>query len=531
MHLMFKKEHYHWLLRILLFAIYLLNGFFYIPRQSILSDELDHSYYSFRFIKGNPQKITLYDDASTMPITALNTLPRIIEQITHPGLQKKDHGVSDIINGRYITLLLSIFIGVFILVWSKELYGELASTFSLFLFVFCPNLNAYTGFVTTDAFAALFTIIPAYYFWKWQRNGSWRNLLFFSFGLGIAQLTKQSLSILLVIFFLLFIFSLFQEKLYLNNIKRKIFQLFISTFLVLFIINAGFLFCDSFMSLGNYNFKSHSFNNLQTSLSVIRNLPLPLPSPYLYGLDFVKNMTEMDPGDLRVSLGNYILGEKRNSGGFWYYYFIILLFKSPLVIVVGGIVLLLNLRPSSNKYFFKNEFLILVLILSFFIFFNFMVKRQVGIRHILIIYPLIYVLLGRLVLLAESKLNSKLIRGAVIIYSVSTFYFFFPNLIAYSNELVIDKKDAYKIFADSNLDWGQGKEYLKKFLKNNKGVETPGPVPKAGLYIVSSNDYIGLNRYPNINWLRRFKPVDEVYFSYLLFNITEKDLQKYNLKM
>ncbi len=159
-----------------------------------------------------------------------------------------------------------------------------------------------------------------------------------------------------------------------------------------------------------------------------------------------------------------------------------------------------------------------------------MVKRQVGIRHILIIYPLIYVLLGRLALLAESDLQSKLIKGAVIIYSVSTFYFFFPNLIAYSNELVIDKKDVYKIFADSNLDWGQGKEYLKKFLKNNKGIEIPGPVPKAGKFIVSSNDYIGLNSYPDITWLRRFKPVDEVYFSYLLFDITEQDLQKYNFK-
>ena len=530
MHPMFKKEHQHWLLRIFLFAIYLINGFFYIPRQSVISDEMDHSSYSFRFVKGHPQKIRPYDDGSTMPITALNTLPRIIEQTIHPGLKKNDNGASDIINGRYITLLLSIFIGVYILVWAKELYGDTAATFSLFFFVFCPNLNAHTGFVATDAYAALFTIISAYYFWKLQKNGRWKNLLFFSLGLGIAQLTKQSLSILVVVFFLLFIFSMFKEKHSSSTIKRKVLQLFVTTFLVLFVINAGFLFCDSFMPLGNYHFKSHSFNNLQASLAEIKNVPLPLPSPYLYGLDLVKFMTEMDPGDPRVSLGNYILGERRNSGGFWYYYLIILLFKTPLVIIVGGVLLLLNWRSAGSKNFFRNEFIMVVLITSFFIFFNFTVKRQVGIRHILIIYPLIYVLLGRLVLLAESKLQSKLIRGAVIIYSVSTFYFFFPNLIAYSNELVVDKKDAYKIFADSNLDWGQGKDYLKKFLATNKSVEIPGPVPKAGKYIVSSNDYVGLNNDPDISWLRRFEPGDEVYFSYLFFDITEEDLQKYNFK-
>jgi hypothetical protein len=526
---MFENKQHHWL-RIFLFAVYLVNGFFYIPKQSVVSDELDHSHYSFRFIKGQPQKIKPYDDASTMPITALNTLPRITEQIIYPQLKKNDNGISDIIHGRYITLLLSMIIGVYILKWTKELYSETAATFSLFLFVFCPNLNAHAGFVATDAYAALFTIISAYYFWKWQKNGSWTNLLFFSFGLGIAQLTKQSLSILVVVFLLLFIFSLFTEKLSSSDIKRKVLQLFVSISLMLLLINAGFLFCDSLMPLASYHFKSHSFNNLQRSLALIRNLPLPLPSPYLYGLDLIKHMTELDPGDTRVSLGNYILGERRSSGGFWYYYFIILLFKTPFVVIIGGMFLLLNFRPALNNNFLKNEFILVVLVTSFFIFFNFMVKRQVGIRHILIIYPLIYILLGRLTLIGEGTLQSKLITASVIVYSVSTFYFFFPNLIAYSNELVVDKKDTYKVFADSNLDWGQGKGYLKKFLRDNKDFKLPGSEPKAGKFIVSSNDYIGLNNYPDIGWLRGFKPVREIYFSYLVFVVTDQDLLKYNLK-
>jgi hypothetical protein len=527
---MFQRKQLHRWIRLLLFAVYLVNGFIYIPKQSITADEQDYSLYSFRFIKGHPQKIRPFDDASTMPISALNTFPRIIEQIIHPGLEKNDEGLGDIFNGRYVTLLFSILIGVYILKWSKELYGESAATFSLFLFVFCPNINAHVGFVATDAFAALFTIIPAYYFWKWQKNESWKDLLLFSVSLGIAQLTKQSLTILIVIFFLLFIFYLFQKRLSSNSIKIKLSQFFVSVLVVLFVINAGFLFCDSLMSLGDYHFKSHSFNQLQSSFSVIKNLPLPLPSPYLYGLDLVKYMTELNPGDPRVSNGNYILGELRSRGGFWYYYFIILLFKTPLVVIVGCIILLLKSRLPNRESFFKNEFIILFMIITFFLFFNFMVKRQVGIRHILIIYPLLYILMGRLVWIAGNKLQAKLIGGVVVVYSICTFYFFFPNLLAYTNELVIDKKDAYKIMGDSNLDWGQGKEYLRTFLKNNPGVKIPGPVPTVGKYVVSSNDYIGLNNDPDITWLRKFKPIDEVYFSYLLFNITEEDLKKYNFK-
>ena len=132
----FRKIFSHNVLRTLLFAIFLINGLIYIPTQSITGDEGDHYNYAVRFVKGHPEKTKPFDDASTMPLTAVNTIPRIIQQLIYPGLSRSDNGETDIIHGRYFTLLLSVFIGLIVYRWARDLYGNNAALLSLFFFTF-----------------------------------------------------------------------------------------------------------------------------------------------------------------------------------------------------------------------------------------------------------------------------------------------------------------------------------------------------------------------------------------------------------
>src|SRR5678815_467425 len=142
----FHKYH-PWFVALLL-LVYVINGLIYIPRQSITFDEGDHYNYAVRFVKGHPEKIRPFDDASAMPISALNTLPRIVQQLVQPGFHRNDDGSSDIINGRYVTLMVSTLIGLYVYLWARNLYGRSAALFSLFLFVFCPNVAAHASLVT-----------------------------------------------------------------------------------------------------------------------------------------------------------------------------------------------------------------------------------------------------------------------------------------------------------------------------------------------------------------------------------------------
>ena len=82
-----QSRHFN-IVALALFIIYFINGVIAIPQLSVTYDEGDNLSYSIRFIKGHPEKIKPYDDASTMPVLAFNTVPRAAQQVLTAGLIK-----------------------------------------------------------------------------------------------------------------------------------------------------------------------------------------------------------------------------------------------------------------------------------------------------------------------------------------------------------------------------------------------------------------------------------------------------------
>jgi hypothetical protein len=103
---------------------------------------------------------------------------------------------------------------------------------------------------------------------------------------------------------------------------------------------------------------------------------------------------------------------------------------------------------------------------------------NLGVRHLLPIYPFLYVLAGSLVPELDrwrraSRIVALLIMVGVI--AVSSRIVFFPayglrwqivapHYLAYFNELAGGPDNGYKELADSNLDWGQDLKNLKLWL-------------------------------------------------------------------
>src|SRR3954451_10694254 len=129
----FKKLQSHVLWLALIIAFYLFNGINYLRSQSITSDEGAFYNYAVRYVQHHPDRINPINDNSKMPVILLNIIPRVIEQILHPGLKKTDNWESDIVAGRYVTLLVSVLIIFFVFLWAKELYGIRAAIFAAFL--------------------------------------------------------------------------------------------------------------------------------------------------------------------------------------------------------------------------------------------------------------------------------------------------------------------------------------------------------------------------------------------------------------
>src|SRR3954453_4318858 len=105
----FKKLRSPGLWLALIIAFYLFNGVNYLRSQSITSDEGAFYNYAIRYVQHHPDRINPINDNSKMPVILLNIIPRAVQQVLHPGLKKTDNGDSDIVAGRYVTLLISVF--------------------------------------------------------------------------------------------------------------------------------------------------------------------------------------------------------------------------------------------------------------------------------------------------------------------------------------------------------------------------------------------------------------------------------------
>jgi hypothetical protein len=293
----------------------------------------------------------------------------------------------------------------------------------------------------------------------------------------------------------------------------------------LVVINIGFLFNQSLTPLGDYEFKSPLFQALQRRLTFLDRAPVPVPVPYLQGLDWVWFNERTGANTGRI----YLLGQLSETG-FKGYYLVAFLFKVPIAI---QIILLLAgvayIRKFKWRKFLDDEWFLLAPVLFFAIYFNFFYQAQIGIRYYLVIFPFLLIFASSL-LAGWRKFNTLQWVGlaSLAVYLVISTFSYYPHFIPYFNELVLDRRMAYKILADSNLDWGQARHYLEEYQVDHPDLIPAPDSPTAGRIVVSVNDLVGITAKPGTYaWLREnFKPVDTIAGALLVYDISENQVRE-----
>jgi 4-amino-4-deoxy-L-arabinose transferase-like glycosyltransferase len=97
-------------------------------------------------------------------------------------------------------MLLTIFLGGVLFVWTQRFAGALAAVLALFFYAFSPTLLAHGRFVTTDVAAACGVTLAGFALIQFLRQPSHRVAIVAGLALGTALLCKFS-TILLVPFF------------------------------------------------------------------------------------------------------------------------------------------------------------------------------------------------------------------------------------------------------------------------------------------------------------------------------------------
>jgi len=180
---------------------------------------------------------------------------------------------------------------------------------------------------------------------------------------------------------------------------------------------------------------------------------------------------------------------------------------------------LVNYCFHRRRYNFARDELFLLIPLFFLLaYFNFAVKVNLGIRYLLPVFPLFFIFCGGLLAPRPSP-AARAVSAVLAVYLAVSVLSYYPHFISYFNEFVRDRKQAYRLLADSNIDWGQNRWYLDAYRKSHPAVYVNPAGPVAGRVVVSVNNLVGVWNPEEYRWLREnFSPVDQIAYSYLVFD-------------
>ncbi len=386
--------------------------------------------------------------------------------------------------GRVMMVAMSVGAGLLVFFWARELYGNAAGLFALFLFCFSPNILAHARLVNTDMGLAFFCLLALYCFDRALRRTTPLRVALAGFTLGLALLTKYSALPILPVLFVLTVVRIAQKtpvragltgEIEIAERGRRILPYVALWFGVLLITWA--------VIWAGYGFKFRAIDTDDRDVQEVVRTSLPLaprdepsfwrhthgpyklamehkllPQAFLYGFQYITHSTS----------GRLAFLDGEHSGLGWRHYFIMtLLYKTPVpTLVFLGVTVLLMFWLSRGRWYYEMP-----LIIFFIVFYAVALSSNINIghRHILPILPVIFIFVSKLVNHIQRPLRSRTVPLAAIFGLLAGWYLvgtvlIWPDYLAYFNEPSGGPDKGYEHLTDSNIDWGQDLVKLKEFM-------------------------------------------------------------------
>lgn len=420
---------------------------------------------------------------------------------------------------RAVIVLLSVLGGLLVFLWARDLWGGGGGLLAAALWCLDPTVLAHAGVVTMDVGAAVAIFGATYAFWRYLRAPSWKRAALAGVALGLAQLTK---------FIALSLFALWPLLAVAHRLARRgddrggrpageaaagsgrllAAQALLIPALGLLLINAGYGFEGTGRPLGGFPFLSQELTAPRTGgvapfhpKGIYRRvyearqnrfengwlgrLPVPVPAPYLLGLDELQFESNMGQGR---GFTVYLRGEMRRSG-WWNYFLYALGLKEPLgtLLLVLAAFAFAAVLPACRAQL-ADEIAWALPAAAILAGMSLMTGINLGVRYLIPLFPFLFMGASRLARLFAGRERSALL--ATCLLSVALFWNLvetlvtWPHYLSYFNEAAGGPAGGHAYLIDSNLDWGQDLLELRRFLDSHPQPEPPalayfGPVDPA----------------------------------------------------
>lgn len=464
-----------------LLIVLLLQLVLSVRRESQTWDEANHIYAGYRTWTHadyglNPEHPPLLKLLATIPLLSSQPKPPELmdrnfkEEAFLGGKQflYQNNAEQILFRTRMFAASLTLLLALLVFIGTTEMFGKEAAFIALTLITFDPNLLAHGALVTTDAGLSCFMFASVYAFYRYVKRPTLGRLLIAGLAVGLVLSVKHTGFLIFPILLILAI----GEGARLVILKSAWKETLKPITTVLVISFVGLLILWSFYRF-RYEARADGLQ-LNPPLAeyvqglkpheswVINTLARAriFPESYLYGL-----------ADVRLTANYYtsfLLG-KVYAHGVWFYFPVAFLVKSTLGFLA---VLLLTVGViATRRLRFWREILFLIVPVVFYMAVAITVGMNIGVRHILVVYVFLSVLVGGAAwTLIQSNRKWLYVIVALLFVHVLSSLKTFPTYIAYSNELWGGPSQTHKYLTDSNADWAQQLKSLKKYL-DGRGIK------------------------------------------------------------
>ena len=371
-------------------------------------------------------------------------------------------------------LLLAAFV---VFHWTRAIANTESAVAAVALFTFVPAILGHAGLATTDT--ALAATLPAAIYAlvrciEWPSAG---RMALFACALAAAVLSKFSAIPFMVVIGGVVLLIKFRENRPEKRVRPAFASLAIAVLIAALLIWAAYRF--SIWPAPMYGFAP---NELLAMLAEAKAPPdralffllshFRLPAPELFaGLAHLGEHT-------LFGHPSYFLGQIRTHG-VWYFFPIVIAVKTPIAFLILAV---LGARRASIPVLSAAAIVVMA-----------MVSRiNLGVRHVLPIYPLLTIAGGiALIEMWQRRRMVAIVLGAWMAVSSLLAH---PDYIAYFNELA--GRHPERIVVDSDLDWGQDLPRLRDAVIDRR-------IDRLWIAYFGSTD---LSRYPIAPAIRRLPP-------------------------
>ena len=358
-------------------------------------------------------------------------------------------------------ILLTLLFLVAVAWWTRRRWGPAAGLIAAALCAFDPNLIAHGRYVTTDYPLTAFFFFACVLWVEYLESGGRARLLAASAAIALAMIVKFSAILLIPPLVLLYAVCWIRRP-----AEFPVWRAFTAVGTVAGVLVLAVLVVYWPETVRCFRTKVEPLETVVNQENFIgltlayvgRKLHLPAHA-YLYGLSRV---AEHNAG----GHDSYLLG-MRSKTGFWYYFPVVFAVKSTLAALAATLLAACAGVWTLWKRGIRSVTpmaLGLVLPPVLYFFFSMTSGINLGMRHILPIYPFLYAGVAAMSAAWTQAWRPTLLAMAIVAIQIAECASIHPDYLAFFNAAAGGPGHGPEYLLDSNIDWGQDVKKLVHWL-------------------------------------------------------------------